>query len=102
MSSVDSIKKVKRGGIKKKSQISALNKAANKTGKISKSMAMILTVTNKTNAVTLYPIKSDKAKQMADINSTRPRTMKYCFAFVVVLEMKGFTLFNLQQQRYTP
>lgn len=91
-SSVDSIKNVKRGGIKKKSQIKALNKAASKTGIISKSMAIILTVTNNTKAVTLYPINPENAKQMADTSNTSAATIRYCFVFEVVLEINCFTV----------
>jgi hypothetical protein len=55
-SSVLSIWKVKIGGIKKKFHISALKKAALKTGKMSNSIAKIETVTSSNKATVLYPI----------------------------------------------
>jgi len=51
-SSVEFMWNVKLGGIKKKSQISALSKADKRTGKISKIVAIIETVTSRTKAVT--------------------------------------------------
>lgn len=52
-SSVEFTRKVKCGGIKKKSQIKALNTAESKTGRISNVTAIKETVTNKMNAATL-------------------------------------------------
>jgi len=52
-SSVECTWKVKRGGIKKKFQMSALKIAAVSTGSISKEMAIIDTVSSKISAITL-------------------------------------------------
>ena len=55
-SSVESIWAVNCGGIKKKPQIKALIAADNITGKISKNIAIIETVTSRINATILYSI----------------------------------------------
>ena len=54
--------KVNFGGIKKKSHINALKIAASNTGKMSRTIAKIETVTKRRKATTLYPIKSIRAK----------------------------------------
>ena len=59
-SSVLSTRKVKRGGIKKKSHVNALKKAANNTGKISKNRVSTDTVTSRRKATTRYPMIAEK------------------------------------------
>src|SRR6185369_11107517 len=81
---------VKRGGIKKISQINALNVAASKTGKISKLIANKETVTNKMNAATLYPIHADKPKQMADTTMITALLNKYCRPLPILLNKNLF------------
>ena len=70
VSSVVSIWMVKRGGIKNISHIKALNAAESKTGKISNSIAIRETVSNRIKATVLYPIKSDSTKQIAEASNT--------------------------------
>ena len=66
------------GGIKKKSQISALSKATKRTGKISKNIATTETVNKRINATTLYPIKADKKKQIVETTTTEVIPNIYC------------------------
>jgi hypothetical protein len=81
-SSVEPTLNVNRGGMKKKFQINALNKAARRTGKISKNIAIRETVTNKINATTLYPMNEENKKQANDIAQTKNVLNKYCLALV--------------------
>lgn len=76
--------------MKKKFQISALKKAAKRTGNISNKLAITETVTNKTNAVTLYPIKPERKKQTAETNRTIAVTTKYCLPLGVLLKINCF------------
>jgi len=64
---------VKRGGIKKKFQISALSRAAVSTGKISKVTAIRETVTSSIRATTRYPRSDEKAKQSRETAITSRR-----------------------------
>lgn len=70
--------------------MSALKKAANRTGKISNKLAITDTVTNKTKAVTRYPIKPERKKQTADTNRTMAVTTTYCLPLGVLLKIKCF------------
>lgn len=55
-----SIRNVNFGGIKKKFQTNALNSAEQRTGMMSKNIAVNETVTNKMSATTLYPKNADR------------------------------------------
>lgn len=69
---------VKRGGIKKKFQIKALNIAAVSTGNNSRKIAQIETVTSKISATTLYPSRSEIKKQAKEIAKVPKILIKYC------------------------
>jgi hypothetical protein len=89
-SSVFPILNVNLGGMKKKSQINALNRAAKSTGRISKNMAIRETVTSKMKATTLYPMNEENKKQAEDTAQTNSILSRYCFAFVSVLKIVCF------------
>src|SRR5258706_14553422 len=81
---------VKRGGIKKTSQIIALSVAASRTGKISKLIANKETVTNRIKAATLYPIHADNPKQMPDTTMITAILSKYCRPLPILLNKNLF------------
>jgi hypothetical protein len=81
---------VKRGGIKKKFQMKALSAAESKTGKISNVIASKDTVTNKTNAATLYPIKPDNPRQIAATRTIIAMLNRYCLPLLIVVNKSPF------------
>src|SRR5687767_15541446 len=80
------------GGIKKKSQIKALSAAEISTGKMSKMIASSETASKRINATTLYPIKSDKAKQTPDNANIVERQIRYCRPLLFELNRYSFIL----------
>jgi hypothetical protein len=70
------------GGIKKKSQIRALNAAEISTGKMSKITASIDTASNSIKATTRYPMKPENAKHIRDKIKMVPRQYRYCRAIL--------------------
>ena len=69
---------VNRGGMKKKSQISALNSAAMRTGTISRNIARIETVTRSINATTRYPIRLCSDNPISETDSTITMLIRNC------------------------
>lgn len=59
----------------------ALKNAVSKTGPMSKNMAMRDTVTSKIKATTLYPIKLDNKKEIAETMSIIAILNTYCCFF---------------------
>ena len=68
---------VKRGGIKKKSQVSALNKAASNTGIMSNMTAISETASKRTKAGILYDMTPWNKKQMPAIHKINPALSKH-------------------------
>jgi hypothetical protein len=82
---------VNRGGIKKKFQIKALRVAERRTGSMSNKTASSETVTNKSNATTLYPIKFDNPKHAAETAMIIEMQYRNCFRLSIFLN-KNFSI----------